>query len=60
MINFIVLDEEDKRLIAEDKIVSCRLRDNSKISIVSEKGYDNFIAMSSQISDLDEYLEGEE
>ena len=36
---FIVLDEDDKRKIAENEIVTCRLNNGLKVHIVSEVGF---------------------
>ena len=36
---FIVLDEDDKRKIAENEIVICRLNNGLKVHIVSEVGF---------------------
>lgn len=36
---FVVLNEDDKRKIAENEIVSCRLNDGLMVYIVSETGF---------------------
>lgn len=47
---FIVLNEDDKRKIAENEIVTCRLNDGLRVHIVSEVGFSEWCKKEKPLS----------